>query len=344
MSFVKSIGFSVLALAVFMKGSWAEANDSRERLASLLATVPACDLLELSSDGALAQLGDKDQILKAEWLDIVSEVTAEGIPRPRAKTERAQYHREIDSQNERYFTTWPKNNVFRKQIISLASQLREDPSLNIKINDVTSEADRRIREARAKGQIGECYKISQVTGTFNTEWIQMVALPAKAQAQIDELFNPDGHSVQFTEKEIQLIQSGTVTLNEMIELRAIRMATRIFEQNTVLIYDKAGFQGNMDFGGKVRSVCRTEAQTYYFFLRRLQARGLLKHFRPSETWAYRKRKVALDGHGASLLESRRTGDLIVVDSWHEHGGIAAHLTFFSDWKQERDRADIVSAE
>lgn len=338
----------LVAVSVWSQTSAAEVSSSqlspRPQIAELLSSGSACELYDLSSKGALFELGRADQVLSSDWLDLVAEVTKQGIPRPRAKAEKAQYHRPLHPVHERYFWAWPKNETFRRHVMKLSQALRSNPSLRIKLGDVLAEADRRIETAKANGEIGECYKISQVTGTFNSEWIQTVALSAKAQEAIDQLFSQTLSERDLSPRELEILRSGALTLAEMAELRAVRAATRIFEQNTVLAHDQGGFGGNMDFNGRVRSVCRTEAQTYYFFLKRLQDRGLLTHFRPSETWAYRKRRFALDGHAASLLESQRTQDLFVVDSWHEQGGTAAHITFFTDWIKALDRADVVSSE
>ncbi len=315
---------------------------AEHRVAEWFATVPACDVLEFSSDGIFSQLGRGDQKITVRWLNIVWETTEHALPRVHPHPYRSGESRRINSRVEREFVVWPKHDQFRSLLKDLALQLGDGRG-HIDLKTIVRLADERLQAAKSAAEVGECYKVAQVTHTFNTAFVTTEALSPPTQRYIDSLFQRPLDIAGLDPKESALFRAGRLTLAEIAELRAIRETTGIFKQNTSLRHDVGGYKGNMNFFAPIRTVCQTEAQTYYFFLRRLQQRGLLHHFKPSETWAFRPTVNPFDGHAATLIESRRTGDLFVLDSWHEHGGTPAHITDLRDWLQGRDRADVVAA-
>lgn len=222
----------------------------------------------------------------------------------------------------------------------LAKAMRDLNINEIILTDLRPFAIQKLEQLKLNRTIGECYTINTMEGPLVPSW-RTVNLSADVQTRIDRLFK-DSQSVlttqnKLSDRETKLIAMNILSLEEIIELRALRKATEIFEQNTILSNDMAGgFLNNLwseAFGG-FQQLCTNEALTYQAFVEVLKSRGLLKHFYTGD-WVSKRPSIIKDwskgGHVATRLISERTGKIFVLDSWYEMGGKAAHIMTYEDW-------------
>lgn len=307
----------------------AQASPGRAMADHFFAGLPVCDALEFSADGYLSEIGPYYPVLTPEVVPMILDYTQETMPRPGTT-----FPARAIIRGEHLQSKWPRNPLFRQRLTDLADAMRATGIVTVPTQDVVDAAQARLDAATGPGGV-ECYKISRMTGTSDNEWVSIVELPHGAQAEIDALFarsDDDG----FTARERRFLRSGIIDLGEAREMRALRLASVVFEQNTVLRTDLGSYGGNADFLSAIRTTCRNEMQTYYFFLRRLQERGLLRHFAFEETWSHRRNAIPIDGHDGTIFRSLRSGQLFVMDSWIYDGGEPANIVLLSDWLARED--------
>ena len=111
----------------------------------------------------------------------------------------------------------------------------------------------------------------------------------------------------------------------------------MFEKITFLKSDTGGWRGNFALadlpGRRTSTSCGTESRTFRYFIDELIALNLVEEFSP-EGYAFRY------SHAATLLKSKNHTS-IVLDSWHEDGGMPANINFYDDWLNEQDHLNIV---
>lgn len=198
---------------------------------------------------------------------------------------------------------------------------------------------------KEKGIIGEIYEIAfhknvVLLGIFNHFRTESVVLSPVAQEVMDRLFlrpTPMRPS-SITPTGRKLVESGELTEEELLELRAIRASTQLFERETFLSRDRGCWMGNFygqTFPGLKQTVCHEEAITYHLFMEKLKERGLLKHFSPMGT-------TLRVGHEATMIWNQRTSKTYVLDSWQENGGEPAQIVTLEDWEHRNDYNNLVN--
>ncbi|RYZ61975.1 MAG: hypothetical protein EOP09_19290, partial [Proteobacteria bacterium] len=166
----------------------AQGMSPADTLTRLFDTLPPCDLVDVTSDGVLAEMGKPDKVVTPEWLGLVYDHSAQYFPIPFLK-ERSKLRSENPyPQNENEYTFWPKNDRTRHLVQRIAQHLQTSNGAAIPLAELTSLADAALSRAKADGMVGECYKVSQVSGSWNTEWTSNESLSPKVQATIDQLF------------------------------------------------------------------------------------------------------------------------------------------------------------
>jgi hypothetical protein len=181
---------------------------------------------------------------------------------------------------------------------------------------------------REAAGVGDCAPLKW--GNFWPD-IVLQPLPRSTDAAIAALFAPGGTGWPPTPREAGLLETGALTREELSELRALRLAVAIFEnQFGMLRTDLGGWLGNLDDG---RIVCTDEATTLSFLFDRLQEQGLLTRFaQHAGRFAYRDPVPPLPtDHFAVMLRNLRTGDWWVLDSWVEDGGVPPRIGRLEEW-------------
>ncbi|MBK9040570.1 MAG: hypothetical protein IPL83_15650 [Bdellovibrionales bacterium] len=207
---------------------------------------------------------------------------------------------------------------------------------SVRLSDIQSRAVAKIQEKRSAGEIGDCYKIESNEEPI-LQMARWICLSDRIQAEIDLQFKIRIDEMNLSESERDSLKSGRLSLSEVSELRALRMASQIFEQNTYLKDDAEGsnwtnIKGEL-FGG-FQFNCWNRTITYNSFIEVLSQRGLLQHFFLARMVTKRPpiHKDWLNGgHVASRIVNLRTKEDFVVDSWYEPGRSATHILGFDDW-------------
>lgn len=295
-----------------------------------LKTIAPCDLYDFSGQGTFYAVFSKSQTPRITTSDLESLA--------KELKWRLRFNR--------LYASGIARDAFRENVIRLVQSMRSSGINSLNVEQLSYLAELRLEELKRNGTVGECYEIQSIhRPRMITTWKEMVAVSAKNQAKIDRLFQLPlkGQRPSLTQREMELLQGGSLTREEIGELRAIRKATEVFENATYLKNDYAGGLVNNArselFGGK-QLVCTDEAETYFNFLKVLLRRGLLRHFAPDGKIDRPDR--LLGGHQATSLYHKRTGQIYVLDSWHEPGGTAAHITRREDWLNYKDSEDVVA--
>lgn len=166
----------------------------------------------------------------------------------------------------------------------------------------------------------------------------------------------------FTQPEIeQFMVEGELDKEAIYELRALRLATALFERQSLqLMNDIGGWDGNKAEEGK-KFVCTDEATTHYALIRFfIQEVGLLNHFVLDADTRFAFRRPPLDisfldwvdqkanelfgitDHFGVILVHKKTGHRFVIDSWVEDGGVPAHVSRLEDWLVRGETKNVVS--
>lgn len=160
---------------------------------------------------------------------------------------------------------------------------------------------------------------------------------------IERLF-VEGGAAQFPLNAVEegLVADGTLDVDEVAELRNIRIAVYLFEREfAVLAADLGGFGGNLEDDP---IVCTDETTTMWFFVERLAQAGWLTKFTSQDgrfVWR-RPTEILPTDHFGLLLRNRRTGAYFALDSWVEDGGVPPHIASVDDWFDLRERRSVVS--
>ena len=190
---------------------------------------------------------------------------------------------------------------------------------------IIARADARQAAMRARGETGATFDSHSMLGREADSGWRPLTVSAQAMTQLESLFTASSGE-RLTSAEQTLIRDGRLSRPEILELRAVRGATRLFERSTPYGADHGGWLGNIwseGFGVAGETNCQQEADTYVFFLQQLEDRGLLRHFAPSGRVRVNVPGIApglpsVAGrerlHTGALLVHRRTGEYFVVDS------------------------------
>jgi hypothetical protein len=229
------------------------------------------------------------------------------------------------------------------------------------VAQIVALADARFRELQRRGQVGAVYDAHSMFGSVAPEGIRPLAVDPDHQRAIDAAFKrPTPTTASLSPVEREAVATGRLTLPEVGELRAIRVATQIFEQATPYGDDYGGWSGNVlseNFNELGQTNCVEEANTYAMFLQQLEDRGLLHHFSPSGRVRKATTHIDIKGayvpkfaemnwstfHTGALLVRRAGGEYYVVDSWVENGGQPAHIVRLHDWLAGNYTASTVRA-
>lgn len=297
-------------------------------VADFFRSLPVCDVFDFTRHGVFGELRLQNKIIDSH---VLQQINSELKWRSRAN---------------KIYLSGVIRETFRKNIRNLENYLEKNSAQFDSIS-LMSIAESYLREQKKMGTVGECYEIQSIHGPrLLSTWKETVALTVIDQALIDELFlnstAVDEQKITLSSNEKKHLESKSLNIEELLELRSIRKATSIFENSTYLKNDLAGSLWNNVkselLGGK-QQVCVDEAETFMLFIRTLKRRGLIKHFF-STGLIYRENRL-LGGHVATVLMNLRTEEYFVLDSWHEAGGKPAHITTYMDWLSSNDFNDAV---
>lgn len=312
------IAGAALAAALAMAGGAAQGQDTA--IDRFFAGLPRCHALEFSEDGYLNQLRAAFPVLSPASIDQLLAYTENYflVPLP---TDRRPY-----GPNEFPLRRWPVNADFRQDLATLRDLMIAEGVSGIDTVTAVAAAEVALDAQLADG--GECYKISvMATASNDAESVIVVPIDAAVQRQIVAHLQSDTDAL--TAREEAMLAAGIVDPAEAQELRALAIATQLLEVNSFLRDDVGEYAGNWPVPGELRTTCRNEMQTYFFFLRRLERLGLLRRFDPENRYAYRY--GMFDGHNGTLIRSRRTDQPFVVDSWVLDGGNPAKIMTLASW-------------
>lgn len=227
-----------------------------------------------------------------------------------------------------------------KSFFRLAEMMKRFQFSQIVLSEIRPFALAKLDEIKSQGTIGECYPI-QTKETPLIAAARTVAISSTVQNQMDALFRSQSSvkAVALSDNERSLMDNRILNNEEIMELRAIRTATKIFESHTILRLDLAGgIWTNLkgELLGQNQLACTEEAETYELFLKVLNARGLLRYFKGDGQISMRPgflKDWSQGGHVATRLVNLRSRQIFVLDSWYEKGGEAAHILLEDDWRQ-----------
>lgn len=242
----------------------------------------------------------------------------------------------------KYYYSSPTVNRYqsRDSFRVLVQIMKEQNVTSINLRDLREIAIQEIERLKKEGLVGEFYIIRTIEKPLAPA-NRTITLSLEVQHSIDKLFSEGSlvRTLPLSDLEKAFEYESRLTVEEIHELRAIRLASEVFEKNTVLKNDSAGgliSNFRAELFGKFQQICCEEAATYEYFLQTLFRRGLQKHFAPSGQISMRPRLFqdpAQVGHVAAKLISRKSSEVLVVDGWYEKGGEAAHVLFESDWRK-----------
>ncbi len=134
---------------------------------------------------------------------------------------------------------------------------------------------------------------------------------------------------------------------ELRELNAIRIASKILEDNSFLISDKGGWSGNARKtirNNTALTRCGNETFTYKYFLSDLNDSKLIKHLNTYQmSYAIRSGWFGTE-HQALKISGLYSKNEFIIDSWLDNGGEMARILKLSDWQNKKDKRNIVPGE
>ncbi len=309
-----------------------------------LATLTPAQLFDFTSHGVFAQsfaergavsVADTREPPPGRWLSDAFVGTAGVIPRMPVT---------VDGYRAHYPNT----------LQQLGTAITSAQQSSLPVAHIVARADARQAALRARGETGASFDSHSMLGKEADSGWRAQTVPAQTMTELEALFRPTTQE-PLSPAEQALIREGRLSRPEIVELRAVRGATRLFERSTPYGADHGGWTGNLwseGLGIAGETNCQQEADTYVFFLQQLEDRGLLRHFAPSGRVRVNVPGIApglpsVAGrermHAGALLVHRRTGDYFVVDSWIENGGEPAHVVPLATWLGHKYTASIVGA-
>ncbi|MBX2855779.1 MAG: hypothetical protein KTR21_12390 [Rhodobacteraceae bacterium] len=224
---------------------------------------------------------------------------------------------------------------------ALAEHMRGNGITETSRSALAADASAAYRERLSREDLAGCFVIK-----WGNRYPDFVAQPMRQATweAVTALFQPESAVAAFpvTSREQAEIDAGRLIREEIVELRAIRVAAYLFENEFALLRDdKGGFSGNLE---DAPVVCTDEATTLWFFLDRLERAGLIKHFETQDgRFVHRRPTLVLPSdHFGVLIGSRRSGEFYAIDSWVEDGGLPPHIASIEDWFDQKERRSIVS--
>ncbi len=217
--------------------------------------------------------------------------------------------------------------------LSTALQKLSNLMIELDIEELNSEklrkkSKKRYFELLEENNTGGIYTMCYQEGIGSGPVIQCAAvqIPIEAQVQINNFF--------LSAAEDNKMESSPQN-RELRELNALRMASKVLEDNSFLKDDKGGWYGNARKtmrNGSALTRCGSETNTYISFIWELIDTGLIK----SLYFRFRSKKMIerdtwLGTHQAVLITGIHTKKRYVIDSWYENGGEMAHISKESDW-------------
>ena len=224
---------------------------------------------------------------------------------------------------------------------ALAAYMRANGVAETSRSGLVAAASAAYQERLAQEGLAGCFVIK-----WGNRYPDFVAQPMRQATweAISALFQPGSAVAAFplSDREQAAIDADGLSREEIYELRAIRIAAYLFENEFALLRDDTGgFSGNLE---DAPLVCTDEATTLWFFLDRLERAGLIKHFQTQDgRFVHRRPTLVLPSdHFGVLIGSRRSGEFYAIDSWVEDGGLPPHIASVEDWFDLKERRSIVS--
>jgi len=243
--------------------------------------------------------------------------------------------------NEFYFG-WARRPKLKENFLKVVELIKNNDQESIEAANIKRWARARYIGAKSSGEIGECFPIFTMGGikyAFGTR-VDWVSIDSQTMSEIALYFENISESeliLSLSINELIALEAGLIELDAISTLRGIRKATEIFEQNTFLINDKAGgFWSNLsgEFSGNQQQNCTTETYTLLAFLDVLKLNNLIDQEYSYSMITQRPdffRDPSQSGHVAVELNHPDLSATLVLDSWFEKGGSAAHIITKEDW-------------
>ena len=227
---------------------------------------------------------------------------------------------------------------FKSRLEKLSKLMSKKGINKISQADIVSHAFASYQAQQNNGEIGECYYAFEKIKK-KRDVLRFVELDLEVQAEMESYFMRKGQ--HYSHEDSLRINDKTFSFEEIRELRAIRAATRLFEQSSFLKNDKGGWTGNHLSLANTTLWCGEEARTMSSFLLQLEEKGLLKEFTALPLILLRWVALGLNNHAASPIMNKRTGDIFIVDSWQDNGGSSARILTLQDWLNRDDYKNVV---
>jgi len=196
----------------------------------------------------------------------------------------------------------------------------------------------KYRELQDQSQIGAFYTLcyQEEVGDNGANTCEVTEYSPVIQDEIAELFSFQNISKSFSKEQM-----------ELKELNAIRIASKILEENSFLKDDKGGWSGNAKKSMRNKSAltrCGNETFTYLYFLSDLNDNGFIKNLNVyKSSYAIRPAWFGAE-HQAVQITGLHTKQDYIIDSWLDHGGKMARILKKEDWKKKKDKRNIVPGE
>lgn len=320
------------AMLVFALGSQRNGAAAEEtRFAPLFAALSVCEIFNLTPNGYL-RAAPSEFYVETWDRPRVDALVRDARRRPPFKIDlRSTVHLQIASASSYQAA---------KAFAALSAFMRETGLRTISRSELLAAAAAAYRDRLVAGGYEACFAVK-----WGNRYPDVFGQPMRKTtwAAIRALFvdrRPDNYPHKAS--EAAAVASGELTDAEILELRAIRIAAYLFENEfAVLKQDKGGFGGNL---ADQPLVCTDEATTLWFLVQRLERRGLLTRFATQDgRFVHRHPNLVLPtDHFGLLLRNLRTGAYFVVDSWVEDGGLPPHISRIEDWFDRNERRSIAS--
>lgn len=300
-----------------------------DRLGDHLEALRLCQLPHLTAEGWFAAAPSRFYVDR--WTpELVEALAREARERP-PRTDRRD--------SRRLQTTVASAYQAAAAYETLAARMRAAGVAAIDRGALFARAEAAYARRLAAGGFAPCVKIKW--GNRYPD-IVLQPLPRAAWQGIVGLFERGRLDWPATAEERALLRAGTLTPEELSELRALRVGIALFERRFALLReDEGGWEGNLS---SEPFVCTDEATTTSFLVDRLEAAGALTRFRQhAGRFAHRSPTPILpDDHYAVMLRNERTGDYWVVDSWAEDGGAPPAVDTLQRFMESRARPGLIS--
>jgi len=243
-----------------------------------------------------------------------------------------------DKLGMRYIHVSPESPTWRvdRDLLNLFKKFK-DNLLESDINTVMKEASKMLSQRKIDGKLGGLYYGFQFSrdGRDTRFYIEVDVETEKIITKIME----GEHYLdinELTKAEKKMIESGKLSIEEMIELKKIKLVSQIISSNSPFKDTPGGWANNKidprSFPKNVTcpftAYCGEHGRTTLEFVNQMENRGYLKHFTVRNMLV---RNHIFNDHAGIAIKNKRTAEILVLDSWAVKGGRPLKIIPLSRW-------------